>query len=152
MGLYFPGTGTMGCAVWPGAGITAPKVSLLIFTHHTTQEFGTATPHPLHLGSPAPPLLPFWMNMASLNTWLLHFHMVQFSGISGCFCFEVSFDPSYSSASMSPYVSILTGSLHSIVLKEHNHYMNNNHWFIMLLYFKGSWKYLKCSFYKNVSY
>ena len=35
----------------------------------------------------SPPLLPVWMNVASLNSWLLDFHTVWFSESSGCSLF-----------------------------------------------------------------
>ena len=43
--------------------------------------------HPLHPGCPSLPLLPVWMNVSSLTTWLWDFHTVQFSGSSGWFLF-----------------------------------------------------------------
>ena len=36
---------------------------------------------------PSPPLLPIWMNVASLHFWGLDFHTVQHSGSSGYFLF-----------------------------------------------------------------
>ena len=39
---------------------------------------------PLHPGCLSPPLLLVWMNV-SLSPWLLNFHTVRFSIISGCF-------------------------------------------------------------------
>ena len=41
----------------------------------------------LHPSCPSLPLLLVWMNVSSLTLWLLDFHTVQFSGISGCFLF-----------------------------------------------------------------
>ena len=38
---------------------------------------------PLCPGCPSPPLLPVWMNVSSLTSWLLDFHTVRFSGSSG---------------------------------------------------------------------
>ena len=43
--------------------------------------------YPLCPYCPSPPLLPIWMNVSSLTPWLLDFHTVWFSGISGCFLF-----------------------------------------------------------------
>ena len=36
---------------------------------------------------PSLPLLQVWMNVSSLISWLLDFHIVRFSGSSGCFLF-----------------------------------------------------------------
>ena len=35
MGIYLPGTGTPGCAVWPELGSLTPKVSFPLFIYHT---------------------------------------------------------------------------------------------------------------------
>ena len=83
-----------------GLGSLVPKVSLPIFIYHTwmwdplfcwplpcSLHLATTTPCPLPLGSLPPPLLPIWMNMTSLNFWLLDFHTVWYSGSSGCFLF-----------------------------------------------------------------
>ena len=43
--------------------------------------------HPLHPGCLFPPLLPVWMDVYSLNPWLLDFHTVWSSGSSGCVLF-----------------------------------------------------------------
>ena len=37
--------------------------------------------------STTPPLLPIWMNVASLNPWLSSFHPAQFDNSSGCYLF-----------------------------------------------------------------
>ena len=42
---------------------------------------------PLLPGYPSLPLLPVWVNVSSLTPWLSGFHIVQFSGSSGCLCF-----------------------------------------------------------------
>ena len=54
----------------------------------------TSPPAPRHRhtvsfppSSPAPPHLPIWMKIASLDPWLSDFHTVQFSGSSECFLF-----------------------------------------------------------------
>ena len=53
----------------------------------TAHSAASASPHcissPLYSNSSSPPLLPTWMNVASLNHWLSYFHTVQFSGNSG---------------------------------------------------------------------
>ena len=38
------------------------------------------------------PLLPTWMNVASLNLWLSNFHTVQFSDSSGCYILRFSYN------------------------------------------------------------
>ena len=38
-------------------------------------------------GCPSPPLLPVWINVSSLTSWLLDFHTFRFFGSSGCFLF-----------------------------------------------------------------
>ena len=44
-----------------------------------------SSPPDCHLPvSPSPALLPVWMNVSSLNPWLLDFHTVRFSVSSGC--------------------------------------------------------------------
>ena len=99
MRLYFPGTRTLGCAVWSGAGFTCSQ-GIPSDLYSTTYECRTvcsrchctATSHPLHSGSLCLPFLPIWMNLASLNPWLLDFHTVQFSGSSGCWFFGVFFE------------------------------------------------------------
>ena len=52
----------------------------------TTWECGAAhsitTPSPSHTASL--PLLPIWVNVASLNPWLVAFHTARFSDGSGC--------------------------------------------------------------------
>ena len=70
-----------------------------------------------HLASPPScvslPLLLVWMNVSSLTPWLSDFHIVQFSGSSGCFLFLYCC-PSLGCArrrSVSTYASILAGSL-----------------------------------------
>ena len=41
----------------------------------------------MHHTTSSPPLLPIWMNVSSLNPWLLDFHTVRYSGSSGCILF-----------------------------------------------------------------
>ena len=94
MRLLFPGAGTLGYAVWPGVGIACaqsippdsypPRVNVGQFILLPPLH---ATPYPLCPDSLALPLLPVWMNVASLNPWLLDFHTVRFSGSSECFLF-----------------------------------------------------------------
>ena len=38
-------------------------------------------------GCPSPLLLPVWISVSSLTSWLSDFHTVRFSGSSGCFLF-----------------------------------------------------------------
>ena len=46
-----------------------------------------STLHPLHPGTPPPPLIPIWMNMSSFNLWLSDFHTVRFSDSSSFILF-----------------------------------------------------------------
>ena len=60
MKFYFPGAGTLGCTVWPGAG----------FTHSTVVLPGFNLPH-MNVGLPVPLLPPpFWCHSASSPPWL----------------------------------------------------------------------------------
>ena len=71
-------------------------------------------------GCPSPPLLPVWMNVSSLSPWLLDFHTVRFSVISGCFLF-LNCCPSFGCArrhNVSTYASILARSSHLVLLKK----------------------------------
>ena len=55
-----------------------------LLTHSTSHHLAAS---PLHPNCQSLPLLPVWMNAASLIPWLSDFHTVQFSGSSGCFLF-----------------------------------------------------------------
>ena len=88
-------------AVWSGLGLgsLASKVSLPIFyPPHVNVGLPVPPPSPPPLyATPclctSPPvstsllLLPIWMNVASLNPWLLVFHTAWFSDGSGCYLF-----------------------------------------------------------------
>ena len=94
--IYVPGAGNLGCAVWSGAGLNCSPDIPPDFS--TTRECGTShtysatastsLPHttPLRLFSHLT-LQPIWMNVASLNPWLLDFHTVRFSDSTGCYLF-----------------------------------------------------------------
>ena len=94
MGVYLPGAGTLGCAVCPGAGIAHSQgVPPDFYLPHVNVGL-PLPPLPLLLCPPhlfpnsvSPPLLPVWMNMASLHPWLSDFHTFRFSGSSGCYLF-----------------------------------------------------------------
>ena len=65
------------------------------------------------LGCPSPPLLPVWMNVSSLSTWLSEVCTVRFSVSSGCFLFLNCCCPSFGCVrrrSVSIYTSILAGN------------------------------------------
>ena len=96
MGIYLPGTGTLGCVVWPGAGITHPQdIPPNFYLPH--MNVGPPVPVLLlppslcatlylltSLSAPASPsFLPIWMNVSSLSPWLWEFHTAQFSDSSG---------------------------------------------------------------------
>ena len=79
-GVYLPGAGTLGCAVWPGVGLTHSQGMFPDF-YPSHVDGGPPLPIPplpppplctTHLLT-SPPLLPVWMNVASLNPWLWNF-------------------------------------------------------------------------------
>ena len=94
MGTYLPGTETLGWVVWSGTGIPRswgtpddfyqPHVDVGLPVPDFTPFCATPPPLPLH-GSVHLPLLPIWMNVASLNPWLLY--QAQFSDNSGWYLF-----------------------------------------------------------------
>ena len=117
--------------VWPRAGIACSQG---IPPNFYPSHLNVAPPVLLHscclssqhrvlstAGSPSL-LLRIWMNVASLNPRLSDFHIVWFSGSSGCFCFEVGCDSSCGCVrkwTVSDYISILTRSpLISLVFKN----------------------------------
>ena len=96
MGIYFPGAGTLGCAVWPGAGIAhSQDIPPNLYPPHryvgppvppspicTTPCF--CIPPPMPVTTPPPPV---WMNVASLNPCLSDFYTALFSDGSGHYLF-----------------------------------------------------------------
>ena len=93
--LYFPATGTLGCGV-----CLAPQSFLLGYPHvnvgpltlpATTSPALVLWPPTCCESSPpgclSRPILQVWSNVSALTPWLLDFHTVRFSGISGCFLF-----------------------------------------------------------------
>ena len=80
----FPHAGTLGCKV-----CLAPQLFLLVYPHANVGPPGlpAALPWSSPPSCPSLPLLPVWMNVSSLTSWLLDFHTVRFSGCSGCFLF-----------------------------------------------------------------
>ena len=103
MGTYFPGTGTLGWVIWSGAGIPHSQVVPPGFCL-PQREVGPPTFPPFCASLPlhaSPPLqassrssaslslLPIWINVASLNPWLLDFHTAQFLTSLGNICFVV---------------------------------------------------------------
>ena len=97
MGIYFPGPRTMGLIVWSGLGSFASEVSLLIFLQHTwmciTHSVSPCLSMSLRVSMPLwaslrlYPFLCIWMNVASLNPWLLDFYLAWFSENSGWLLF-----------------------------------------------------------------
>ena len=127
MGIYLLGAGTLACAVWSWAGIVSSQdIPHDFYLPLTTVELPVpillppclSAPHyvslPLCPCSTSLPLLPVWMNVASLNPWLLDFHTVLFSDCSGCYLLGnlvvICFCGCMKRQSMSTYASILTGS------------------------------------------
>ena len=124
MAIYFPGTGTLSCAVCPGTWIVCSQgISHNFYPPHG--NMGQLVP----LSPPllttlclctswdvftTSPLLPIWMNVASLHPWLLDFMQLDFLMVLGVVCFEVSchsFCGCTRQRSMLTYCSFLTGSL-----------------------------------------
>ena len=93
MGIYFPDAGTLGFVVWLGAGISHSQgIPTDLFTTHKCGTIcSTTATSQHHTVSPCisvtPPLLPIWMNVASLNPWLLDFHIAQCSDSHACYLF-----------------------------------------------------------------
>ena len=88
---FFPGTGTLGCAVCDLVYQLLPRraaAALPTLLHNLPPRWVLQLP-PFQESSPpscqSPPLLPVWMNVSSLSPWLSDFHAVRFSGSSGCF-------------------------------------------------------------------
>ena len=73
------------CLAW-GWDLSLPK-----YPSRVNTGLSVPLPPPLCTTVPplsvTPPLLPAWMNVASLNPWLSDFHTVQFSVSSHCFLF-----------------------------------------------------------------
>ena len=97
MGIYLPGAGTLGSVVQPGAGIAHSQGIPLNF-YPPYVNVGSSVPPPLPLSAPphlftsltaftVPPLLLIWINVASLNPWLLDIHTALISDSSGCYLF-----------------------------------------------------------------
>ena len=95
MGTYLPGSGNLGCVVWPGAGIPyAPgsppnfylphrNVGLLVLLIlHAMLRLCASLPI-----SASSPFFPVWMTVNSLYPWLLDSHIAQFSDGSGWYMF-----------------------------------------------------------------
>ena len=130
MRLHLPSSGSLGCIIWPVAGIACSEGIPPNF-YPACVNVGTAhlpllppplctTPHPVRPGSITPSLPSIWMHVASFNPWWSDSHTIQLSGRCGCFCFEVSSDPSCSCVRMwskSTYAFILTRSPSNSILK-----------------------------------
>ena len=81
MGIYLPGAGTLGWVFWSGAGITCSQgIPPNFFPPHMNVRPPIVLPL---CNFTSPPFLPIWMNVASLNPWMLDFHTAQFSDESG---------------------------------------------------------------------
>ena len=75
MGIYLPGTGTLGYADWSGAGFAGSQGILPNF-YPPHVNVGPPILPPLHAIAHLHhfTLLPVWVNVASLNPWLSDFH------------------------------------------------------------------------------
>ena len=129
MGIYLPGAGTLGCVVWPEAGIPClltPEVSLPILIHHMwvwdSSFCHLSMGHHISGLSLSPSLLFLWMNVASLNSWLSDVHLAQVSDGSGYYLFwslvVVFFCSCVREQSVFTHASILTGSPNLCDLKK----------------------------------
>ena len=85
-----PGLCGLYCSPLVPTGISAPECGTARTASCRLTTWSTSCCHatcPLHPGCPCLPLLPVWMNVSSLSSWLLNFHTIWFSGSSGCFLF-----------------------------------------------------------------
>ena len=95
MEIYLPSAGTLGCMVWPGAGVApsqgippnfylphanAGQPVLLLPPLCTTPCLQASPPVAVSMSLL---LLPSWMSVASLNCWFSDFHTVQLSDCTG---------------------------------------------------------------------
>ena len=97
MGIYISGAGTLGCAVWPKAGIACSQgIPPNFYPLHVHVEPPVLPPLPhhtkLHLcTSPpvfkSPSLRLIWKNLDFLYPWLSDFYTVRFSDGSGFYLF-----------------------------------------------------------------
>ena len=84
MGIYLPSARTLGCVVWPGAGIACSQgISTNFYPPGMTVGPPVLGPPPLHVSTPLCPSLclphlPVSMKVASLNPWLSDFHPAKF--------------------------------------------------------------------------
>ena len=79
MGIYLPGTGTLGWVVWCGAGIPRSQ-DITLFYNHCTWVWDQLVQR-LRV-SASPPLLPVQMNVVSLIPSLSDSHTARFSDSS----------------------------------------------------------------------
>ena len=90
----FPCTGTLGWVLSHSPVVPPSLSSCKCGTTCSTSRFlAQSSSCGLAVTPPCPfclslPLLPVWMNVSSLVSWLSDFHTVQFSVISGYFCFK----------------------------------------------------------------
>ena len=94
MRTYLPRIGPLGWVVCPGAGITHSQgIPPNFYPPHMNVGPPILHPHHLsmlhHISLPLQPSLCLhpsaWMNVASLNPWLLDGYTVQLSDSSGCY-------------------------------------------------------------------
>ena len=79
MGTYPPFTGPLGLVVWPGTGILHSQgIPLIVYLPNIDVGLPITVSTPLHPLC-IPPFLPIWINVASLNPWILDFHTAHFS-------------------------------------------------------------------------
>ena len=142
MRLYFPSSGTLGCSVWPGAGIShspgvppgfyVPHVNVGLPVPWATTTASLQPPHYCNTTSTPPQLCPSCMN-TRLDEYLFFKSLVVRPPYSSIFWqfwlfFKVSCDPSYGCArrqSMSTYTSILARGPNScLILKCVNESIN----------------------------
>ena len=83
LGIYLPGTGTLGWGPGVGLGLLIPRISLLNFY---PPHMGMGPAHSISL-----PLLQVWMDVVSLILSLSDFHSTQLLSVlsSGCSIFSL---------------------------------------------------------------
>ena len=140
MGSELPGTGTLGWVAWSGAGIPCSRGIFPYFyppyvdvgpSFHVSMPLWTS---PTLCASPCISmsllLLPVWMNVASLNSWLLDFYTARFSDESVWYLFYsliVIFVNGLRRRNMFTNISISTGSplfQNNLSLIEYQSYCN----------------------------
>ena len=97
LGIYLSSTGTLGCVLWPGVGMTCSQgIPPDVYPPRVIVGLPFLPPLPLCttpcllLSTPfslSPSFLSIWMNVASLYPWLSDFHTARFFDYCRCYLF-----------------------------------------------------------------